>query len=115
MGGIWDQLMLAVLWAAQPSQPVLERLDPRRRTAVIMAIIGMLVIGFLLVTCTMLGARWVRRIARQKPRPSRMAISPPSQEEIENSRASLDGVLPQVDPDETIHSDRPKGETKIDP
>jgi hypothetical protein len=115
MGANWERLMVELLLAVQPPQPVLERLDPQRRTAVIMAIILMVVIGLILVTCTMLGGRWVRHVARQKPRPSRLATDSPSADENDNLRESLDGVLPQVNPDETIHTDREKGETKIDP
>src|SRR5262245_52014645 len=113
MGEIWYRMIVSLLCAAQPPQPVLERLDPQRRTAVIMAIIWMVVIGLILVTCTMLGGRWVRRIARQRPRPSRLVTSSPSGGENENLRESLDSVLPQVAPDETIHMDREKGETKL--
>jgi hypothetical protein len=115
MDAMCERLMVELLLAAQPAQPVLERLDPQRRTAVIMAIIWMVVIGLILVTCTMLGGRWVRRIARQRPRTTRLATSSPSAEENTNLRESLDGVLPPVDPNETIHTERHKGETKIDP
>jgi hypothetical protein len=115
MGANWGRMLVDLLMAMQPPQPVLERLDPQRRTAVIMAIILMVVIGLILVTCTMLGGRWVRRVARQKPRPSRLATDSTSPEENYSLRESLDGVLPQVNPDETIHTDREKGETKIDP
>lgn len=115
MGVMCERVMLELLAAAQATQPVLERLDPQRRTAVVMAIIGLVVIGLILVTCTMLGGRWVRRIARQRPRPTRLATAPLSAEENTSLRESRDGVLPQVDPTETIHTDRHKGQTTIDP
>ncbi len=110
-----ESLVMELLSAAQPAEPVLERLDPPKRTFVIMAIIFIAIIGLLLVTCTMLGARWVRGIARQQPRPPRLENGALAVAENRNLRASLDGLLPNVDPNETIHADREKGETKIDP
>jgi hypothetical protein len=107
--------VVELLWAAQPAEPVLERLDPPKRTFVIMAIIFIAIVGLLLVTCTMLGARWVRGISRQQPRPPRLDNGALAAAENRNLRASLDGMLPNVDPNETIHTDREKGETKVDP
>jgi hypothetical protein len=114
-GGVVSRLLVELLAAAQPAEPLLERLDPQRRTAVIMAIIWLVVVGLLLVTCTMLGARWVRRIARHKPRSPR--IDPPARAAADNRslHTSIDGVLPKLDPNETIHIDRKKGDTRIDP
>jgi hypothetical protein len=113
-----EGLERAIVWllaVAEQAQPVLERLDPQRRTAVIMAIIWILVTCLLLVVCTMLGARWVRRIARHKPRPRRLGDSTAAAIENRNLRASLGGVVPDVDPNETIHTNRKTGDTRIDP
>jgi hypothetical protein len=112
--GSLERLVFGLLAAAQTAQPVLERLDPQRRTAVIMAIIWMVVTCVLLVVCTMLGARWVRRIARQRPRPPRLDDAALSSTENRNLRAALDGLLPNVDPNDTIHTDRKTGDTRID-
>ena len=110
-----ERLAVALLLAAQPAEPVLERLEAPKRMFVIMAIIFIAITGLLLVTCTMLGARWVRGIARQKPRTPRVDTGAQPTTESNNLRAVLDGILPQADPGETIHLDREPGETKVDP
>lgn len=103
------------LWAAvQHADPVLERLDPQRRTAVIMALLVIALSGLALVVCTMLGAIWVRRVARQKPRPTRADFASRSPAESQRLRESLGAVLPPANPDETIHGGKAAGETKVD-
>jgi hypothetical protein len=114
ISGCFERLLFGLLAAAQQAPPVLEQLDPKRQTAVIMAIIWMVVTCLLLVVCTMLGARWVRHIARQRPRPPRLDDAALSSTENRNLRAALDGLLPNVDPNDTIHTDRKTGDTKID-
>src|SRR6185437_10320837 len=58
----------AMLFAAQQSsEPVLEQLTPPRRAAVIMAFLGLTLIGLFLILFTMVGAHWVRRLARHRP------------------------------------------------
>ncbi|MEX0642923.1 MAG: hypothetical protein WD468_09500 [Pirellulales bacterium] len=106
---------MELLLAAQPAEPVLERLDPPKRTFAIMAIIFIAIMGLLLVTCTMLGARWVRRVARQKPRPPRMENGAPPAADNRTLHGSPHGMLRKVDSSETIHLDRELGETKVDP
>lgn len=112
---VCERLVVGLLSVAQPADPVLERLDPPRRAFVIMAIIGIAMTGLLLVTCVMLGARWARGIARQRPRPPRLDSDAQSATENRNLRASLEGLLPQIDTADTIHMDRETGETKVDP
>ena len=115
IAAVHDCLAAGLLAATKAPGPVLEQLDPKRRVAVIMTIIAIVVTGLILMTCTMLGARWVRGLARQKPRPPR--LDPTAQAAAENRtlRASLEGILPNVDPDETIHTNRKTGDTKVDP
>ena len=115
IAAVHDCVAAGLLGAANASGPVLEQLDPKRRMAVIMTIIAIVVTGLLLMTCTMLGARWVRGIARQKPRPPRLDSTTQAAAENRNLRASLEGILPNVDPDETIHTNRKTGDTKVDP
>ncbi len=55
------------LLVAEASQDtVLEKLDPERRAAVVMALVGLGLLGVLLVVVTMLAGRWARQ-----ERPSR--------------------------------------------
>ncbi len=56
----WEGAILA--------ETVLERLDPQRRAAVVLALIGLCLLGVTMVVLTMLGARWVRG---QRLRPAR--------------------------------------------
>jgi hypothetical protein len=46
----------------------LERLDPPTRARVLMALLALILLGVTLVACAMIGGRWVRRLARHKPR-----------------------------------------------
>src|SRR3972149_4205649 len=57
---------VATLFAQQEVEPLLEQLDPPHRAMVLMAILGLVLLGVLMVACAMLGARWVRREARQR-------------------------------------------------
>lgn len=55
-------------WGLVAATSVLEQLDPPRRAAVILALIGLCLLGVTMVVLTMLGARWIRG---QRLRPSR--------------------------------------------
>ena len=62
------QAITAVLIAAQQTgDAVIERLDPPRRAAVLMALLGLTLVGLFLITFIMVGAHWVRRLARHRP------------------------------------------------
>jgi hypothetical protein len=103
----------AVLMAQEPVEPVLERLDPPRRAAVIMALLALVLTGLLLVAFIMLGAKWVRRLARHKPGaggPSALDVAMENQ----RLRESLQSVLPEVRTDDTVHFGRSSKETKTD-
>jgi hypothetical protein len=60
-----------LLAAEEAAEPVLERLDPPRRAAVVMALLALTIIGLFLVVFTMVGGHWVRRLARHRPGRSR--------------------------------------------
>ena len=51
-------------------EPLLVRLDPANRAKVLMAILGLVVLGGVLVAMIWLGARYVRRVAREPLRPT---------------------------------------------
>lgn len=110
-----ERFVAGLLAIGQPAEPVLERLDPPRRAAVVMVLIAIALTGLLLVTCVMLGANWVRRLARDKPRPTHSDND--SQPSIENRRLreSLHAILPPADSQDTLHGDQQSGETKVDP
>jgi CHASE1-domain containing sensor protein len=57
------------LLAADPSQPLLQRLDPERRAGVLLALAGLVLLALILMVLTYLGARYVKRIARHRPMP----------------------------------------------
>ena len=59
-------LVPALLAAEESAEPLIERLDPPRRAAVLMAILGLVLLGLTLVACVMIGGRWVRRLAREQ-------------------------------------------------
>ena len=59
-----------LLAAAERTEPLLMRLDPQQRAKVLMALVGLVLVGALLVGLAWLGGRHVRRIARKRPRPA---------------------------------------------
>lgn len=68
--------------AAEQPTSVLERLDPPTRAVVLMALLGLVLLGLGMVALTMIGGRWVRRLARQRPPvrrwPKRKDFEPPA-------------------------------------
>jgi hypothetical protein len=106
---------LGYVLAAESAGPALERLDPPRRAAVVMALLALVLTGLVLITCAMLGAHWVRRLARHKPGDRR--TDPTTTDAIMNRRlrASLENILPGYKAGDTIHTDVSTKETKADP
>jgi hypothetical protein len=96
------------LFAAEP--PVIERLDPPRRAAVLMALLAFLLLGLVLVACVMIGARWVRHLARQR----RGSTANATAAENRRLREALHPVLPDGKGDETIVIDECTGDTRAD-
>ena len=52
---------------AQSEVSGFERLDPVTRTVVLMALLGLVLLGITLIACVMIGGHWVRRLARHSP------------------------------------------------
>jgi hypothetical protein len=99
---------------ADSTAPVLERLDPPRRAAVVMALLALVLTGLALVTCVMVGAHWVRRLARHKPgdRHSHRELTI-----VAGNRrlpGSLQSILPELKTADTLHLDASTKETKVD-
>jgi hypothetical protein len=64
-------VLVAALESADAAEPLIERLDPPRGAAVLMAILGLVLVGLLIVTCVMIAGRWTRRVARHRHGPTR--------------------------------------------
>jgi hypothetical protein len=58
---------LPSLFAENEGVPLLERLDPTQRAAVLAALFGLVLFGLALVTFIWLGGRFVRRQNRRNP------------------------------------------------
>ncbi len=102
-------------FAAEATTPVLERLDPPRRAVVVMALLGLVLTGLVLITCVMLGAHWVRRLARHKPNDLLPSIELRGAAERDRLRKSLEPILPDVKTGDTVQIDGSTKETKVDP
>ena len=105
----------SVLPAAETTAPVLERLDPPRRAAVVMALLGLVLTGLVLITCVMLGSHWVRRLARHRPHDHSPASEAKAAAESGRLRKSLESILPDVKTGDTVQIDVSSKETKVDP
>ncbi len=59
-----------LIFAEHPlvKKPLLQKLDPKTRLAILMAMLALILIGMFLVALVMLGSHWVRKqkISRQK-------------------------------------------------
>jgi hypothetical protein len=58
---------LVLAAAAEKAKPLLERLDPPNRARVLMALLALVLVGAGLVLATIVGGRYLRKIARQTP------------------------------------------------
>jgi hypothetical protein len=102
---------LLIIATQQPGGSVLERLDPPRRAAVIMALLGLTLIGLFLITFVMIGGHWVRRLARQRPGSRNGANTAAATQQL---RDTLQTYLPDVKSSDTVLFDTPSRDTKID-
>jgi hypothetical protein len=104
------RLTLALLAVEKLAELPLDRLDPPRRAAVVMAILALVLTGLALVACAMIGGRWVRRMAQHRHGRTKQTTS------IENQRlrAALEPILPAGDAGETTVGERKNDETITD-
>ncbi len=58
-----------LLAAAGDAQPI-EKLPPPTRAAVIMALLGLVILGLFVVVAILLGGHWVRRLGKHRGGPS---------------------------------------------
>jgi hypothetical protein len=100
-----------LLAAEEAAEPVLERLDPPRRAAVVMALLALTLIGLFLVIFIMIGGHWVRRLARHRPaRGRKLGAEAPDDSQL---RQSLESVLPETKTDDTVQLGRAPNDTKV--
>lgn len=109
----WSVHAASFILAKQSSEAVLEQLDPPRRAAVLMALLGLVLVGLALVACAMIGAHWVRRVARHKPGARRAEVVEASAQNRQ-LREALATVLPMAKSDDTIQLGTAPSETKLD-
>jgi hypothetical protein len=63
-------ISVRLAWAAEQAEPLLMRLTPQNRSLVLMALLGMLLVGAGLIALAVIGGRQVLREARKKPNPT---------------------------------------------
>lgn len=114
-GSVIERLLFGLLAAATPAAPLIERLDPHRKVAVVMALLALVIVGLFLVAATMLGGNWVRRLSRHRPRSRTMDASTTQVAHNRQLRDSPVHVLPSIDTKNTLNIDRTTNETKVDP
>jgi hypothetical protein len=102
-------LETALLQVQQGAEPLLERLDPPRRAAVLMALLGLVLTGVVLVACVMIGGRWVRRLAGRGVR-----STPANKKAAEPWRDVLRESLPDAKTGDTVHIDKKSEDTQTD-
>lgn len=54
---------------AEAARPVIDASPSPNRAAMLMALLGLVLLGLGMIACVMIGGRWVRKIARERPRP----------------------------------------------
>jgi len=97
--------------------PVLDRLDPPKRAAVIMAVLALVLTGMALIAAAMIGAHWVRKLARQRPRNNALSGDALANLQNEHLRASLKELLPKADTADTANTvqiNPADSDTKVD-
>jgi hypothetical protein len=104
---------VAVLFAAEHNTvPVLEQLDGPRRAAVIMALLGLTLVGLFLIVFVMVGGHWVRKLARQRPGQQRRGQGKVAEVRLQEA---LQNILPNMKSSDTVLLDASSKETKVEP
>jgi hypothetical protein len=80
-----------------------------------MALLGLVLTGLVLVTCVMLGAHWVRRLAQHKPPGGSSTNVARNTAETARLRESLETIVPDIQSGDTVQINRSTKETKVDP
>jgi hypothetical protein len=95
----------------QAGDAIFERLDPPRRAAVVMALLGLTLVGLFLITFAMVGGHWVRKLARHRP-----GRRQPGKDGVKEGglREALRKFLPETKSSDTVMLDSSSKETKIE-
>ena len=101
-----------LLFAAEHAgEAVLERLDPPRRAAVVMALLGLTLLGLFLIIFVMVGGHWVRKLARHRPGTRRLRKNTVSEGAL---REAIQNVLPELKSSDTVLLDTSSKDTKVE-
>jgi hypothetical protein len=111
--GMVTMSSVVVLGAAKAVEPVLERLDPPRRAAVVMALLALTLIGLFLIVFAMVGGHWVRRLARDRPGSGRKRRIDSAGDNA-RLRESLQPIVPEAKSDDTIQLGTSSKDTKVE-
>lgn len=103
-----------VLVALQSTESALEQLDPPRRIAVLMALLGLILVGLMLVMIVMVGAKWVRRLARHEVGQHASGVSG-YQRRSGRLQDGAPDIMSEVNTGETIRLNVSSKETKMEP
>ena len=107
-------LRSSVLIAQSAEGPLIQRLDPQRNVALVMALFAIVLIGITLVACIMIGGHWVRKLARSQPKrkSSPMTNSEAWRAALSDSLATE--KLSEGKSSETVFSDGASDDTRVD-
>ena len=97
--------------AEQAGDAVIERLDPPRRAAVVMALLGLTLVGLFLITFAMVGGHWVRRLARHRPGTRRFVTKAVTEGGLSEA---LQKILPEGNSSDTLLLNTSSKDTKVD-
>jgi hypothetical protein len=111
-GVVFEASRIVQLAADDAAAPVLERLDPPRRAAVVMALLALTLVGLFLVILTMVGGHWVRRLARHRPVRGLSSLDAGVSDDSQ-LRQALESVLPEAKTDDTVQFTRAPSDTKV--
>lgn len=110
-------LSLQLLAESEPAKSVLEQLSGPKRAAVVMALLGITLIGMFLVVFVMVGGHWVRRMARHRPGEEQRRRNEAVRKNAE-FRETLHAILPDAEAnaktDDTIQLGTSSKDTTID-
>ena len=101
-------LLMAV---EESNDAVIEQLKPEQRVAVVMALLGLTLVGLFLITFTMVGGHWVRRLARHRPGQRRAAKAAGGEGQL---RDALAAIAPDAKSGDTVLFDTRSKDTRID-
>ena len=100
-----------LLFAVQKaSGAAFDRLDAPTRAAVIMALLGLTLVGLFLITFVMVGGHWVRKLARHRPGRQRFGKSAETEDQLP---AALQNILPEMKSSDTVLLDSSSKDTKV--